>query len=95
MKWTLKRFLWLALAALCIFTASSPTAQAGTFSLVWQYTAASGWAEHPIIHSGVVYVPWNDGKLTALDVNSGKLLHSQPLVTYATAPFVANNHLYS
>ncbi len=87
--------LWPVLVAFIVMIGAAPSAQAGGFGVAWQLKGQSGWAEHPIIYNGVAYVPWNDGKLSAIDVASGKLLHELKLVNYATAPFIANNHLYS
>lgn len=73
----------------------SHSAQARTFSLAWQFVGNGEWAEHPIIHNQIAYVPWTDGRLTAIDLATGNLLHSLDGVNDATAPFVVNDHLYS
>lgn len=95
MKWNDKLFLWLVLAAMCAFPSVSNQAQESSFTLLWQLNGGKGWAEHPIIQNGVAYVPWTDGKVTAIEVTTGRLLHSLAGVNDATAPFVVNNHLYS
>jgi outer membrane protein assembly factor BamB len=83
--------LWVIFGLLSPFT----QAQASGFSLAWQFNGGDGWAEHPIIYKGVVYVPWTDGRLTAHDLATGKLLHSLAGVNDATAPFVVGNFIYS
>ena len=93
MKWNSRLILWLSLAFLSAVLSRS--VQARTFSLAWQFVGNGEWAEHPIIYNRIAYVPWTDGRLTAIDVATGNLLHSLDGVNDATAPFVANNHLYS
>jgi len=95
MMWNSRPFLWLALAAMCAMLSVSTEAQASDFSLAWQRNGEGGWAEHPIIHNGVVYVPWTDGKVTTIEVTTGNLLHSVAGVNNGTAPFIVNNYLYS
>jgi outer membrane protein assembly factor BamB len=95
MKWINRPFLWLVLAAMCVMLSVSTEAQATDFLLTWQRNGERGWAEHPIIRNGTVYVPWNNGDMTAIDVTTGDLLHSVAGVANATAPFVVNNYLYS
>lgn len=99
MRWKSNPFLWLVMAALCAALcatlSASAEAQASDFSLAWQRKGEGGWAEHPIIRNGVVYVPWTDGRLTAIEVTTGNVLHSLPAVNIGTAPFIANNFLYS
>src|SRR3989304_5583082 len=94
---TIKRIPWLALAVLCVLLGASAGAQASGFSLAWQRHGEGGWAEHPIIHNGVVYVPWTDGKVTAIELATGKVLHSLPGVNngIGTAPFIVGKYLYS
>ncbi len=97
MKWSRRLFLCLALAALCVLLSASPRAHASNFSLAWQHLGAGGYAEHPIIRNGVVYVPWTDRSVTAIDVVTGSLLHTVAGVNNdtGTAPFIVDNFLYS
>jgi outer membrane protein assembly factor BamB len=94
---TRRRIPWLALALICTLMGGSARAQSGDFSLAWQRYGEGGWAEHPILHAGVVYVPWTDRKVTAIDLATGEVLHSLPGVnnSIGTAPFIAGNSLYS
>jgi len=70
-------------------------AQTPSFSVLWQVRGSGGWAEHPIIRSGIAYVPWTDGKLMAIELTTGKVLHSLDGGGDATAPFIVNNKIYS
>jgi outer membrane protein assembly factor BamB len=92
MKWNNRLVFWLILGILSAVLSRST--QVRTFSLAWQFAGNGGWAEHPIIHNGVAYVPWTDGRLTAIELATGTLLHSLDGVNDATAPFVVNDHLY-
>jgi hypothetical protein len=96
MKWTRKLLPWLTLATVFAFLSISTQAQASGFSLAWQLSFPGRLgAEHPIIHNGVAYVPWMDETLSAITLTTGSEYHSLSGVIDATAPSVADNHLYS
>ena len=48
-----------------------------------------------IIQNGVVYTSWTDGLLSAVDLKTGKVLHTVANVAYETAPIIVSNHIYS
>jgi len=94
MRYLLILFCSFFLISYLISHISPVHAQTPAFSLLWQYNGGS-WAEHPILKDGIAYIPWTGGKLTAIELTTGKVLHSASGIASATAPFITGNSIYS
>jgi len=64
------------------------------FRVLWK-VELGGVAQMPIIHQGVVYAPWENGVLSAIDLHTGTVLRTATNVAYATAPCIVGNRIWS
>lgn len=53
------------------------------------------WAHQMIIKNGIIYSSWNCGKLSAIDLKTGKVLGYAEKVAYETAPIIVDDKIYS